>query len=342
MPFLLRLSVYFHFLPNRAYIILFSFLLWTYALSILTGRKGRKKFMKHSSKAVSGIVIGWIACVSLLFGNTLTHHISHEENEKDRESQIQDMASEIISGGNPTFLVHADDLPVEGEEEEDTKAAGKDPRSDLSDPSPDPASPSNGPDSLPEDPSGSSSYPADPSVSSFGTEATASGDPSSEDTEEETAADTSRESRTPTASSSSGSEEYTLISYGTLLIPSIDCDLPLWDGAGKVELRYGVGRMPLSCEAGEKGNLVIFGHRMKKKGSIFNRLGEVSYGDAVIVNRNGRSFTYIVDQIEVIEPSLLSRYIAMGEGEKRITLITCTPTGVGSHRLLVIGHLSSS
>ena len=305
--------------------------------------------MKHSSKIVSGIVIGWIACVSLLFGNTLTHHISHEENEKDRESRMQDMASEIASGGNPTFLVQADDLPVEGEEEEDTKAAGKDPLSDPPDPSPDLASPSSYPDSPSESSSGPSEdasdpseAPADPSFSSSGTEATASEDSSSEETEEETAAETSRESLVSETSPSSGSEEYTLISYGTLLIPSIDCELPLWDGAGKVELRYGVGRMPLSCEAGEKGNLVIFGHRMKKKGSIFNRLDEVSYGDAVIVNRDGHTFTYIVDQIEVIEPSLLSRYIAMGEGEKRITLITCTPTGVGSHRLLVIGHLSSS
>ncbi|MBO7563585.1 MAG: class D sortase [Clostridiales bacterium] len=295
--------------------------------------------MKHSSKIVSGIVIGWIACVSLLLGNTLTHHISHEENEKDRESQMQDMASEIASGGNPTFLVHADDLPVEGEEEEDAEDTGKDPLTDPSDSSSDHASPFSSHGNPSESPSGPSEDPSDPYS---GTEATASNDPSSEDTEEETAAGTSRESRTPTTSSSSGSEEYTLISYGRLLIPSIDCELPLWDGAGKIELRYGVGRMPLSCEAGEKGNLVIFGHRMKKKGSIFNRLDEVSYGDAVIVNRDGRSFTYIVDQIEVIEPSLLSRYIAMGEGEKRITLITCTPTGVGSHRLLVIGHLSSS
>ena len=260
---------------------------------------------------------------------------------------MQDMASEIASGGNPTFLVHADDLPVEGEEE-DTKA-GKDPLTDPSDSSPDHVSPFGGPDDpsenpagSSEDPSGFSEDPADPSVPSSGTETHVSDDSASEDSEEETTVDTSRESRTPTISPSTDSGEYTLISYGTLLIPSIDCELPLWDGAGKIELRYGVGRMPLSCEAGEKGNLVIFGHRMKKKGSIFNRLDEVSYGDAVTVNRNGRSFTYIVDQIEVIEPSLLSRYIGMGEGEKRITLITCTPVGVGSHRLLVIGHLASS
>lgn len=288
--------------------------------------------MKHSSKLFPGIIIGWIACVSLLFGSTLTHHISHEENEKDRESKIQDMASEIGSGGNPTFLVSEDDLPVEGEEE-DIRAHEK-----------------TAPDVPSEAPSGSielSGSAFDPEGSSFGSETSVSEEPEADDLEEEelqeeTAMGTAQETHEPSASPSTTSEEYTLVSYGTLLIPSIDCELPLWDGAGKIELRYGVGRMPLSCEAGEKGNLVIFGHRMKKKGSIFNRLDEVSSGDAITVNRNGRSFTYIVDQTEVIEPSELSRYIAMGEGEKRITLITCTPTGVGSHRLLVIGHLSSS
>ena len=288
--------------------------------------------MKHSSKLFPGIIIGWIACVSLLFGSTLTHHISHEENEKDRESKIQDMASEIGSGGNPTFLVSEDDLPVEGEEE-DIRAHEK-----------------TAPDVPSEAPSGSielSGSASDPEGSSFGSETSVSEEPEADDLEEEelqeeTAMGTAQETHEPSASPSTTSEEYTLVSYGTLLIPSIDCELPLWDGAGKIELRYGVGRMPLSCEAGEKGNLVIFGHRMKKKGSIFNRLDEVSSGDAIIVNRNGCSFTYIVDQTEVIEPSELSRYIAMGEGEKRITLITCTPTGVGSHRLLVIGHLSSS
>ncbi len=136
---------------------------------------------------------------------------------------------------------------------------------------------------------------------------------------------------------------YSLRPYGTIRIPSIDCELPLWDGAGKVELRYGTGRMPLSAEAGSPGNLVIFGHRMKRYGSIFNRLGEVSIGDSILIERNGSTYTYAVDRIETVEPSELSLYIDMEKegdgGSCRITLITCTPTGVGSHRLVVIGHI---
>lgn len=136
-----------------------------------------------------------------------------------------------------------------------------------------------------------------------------------------------------------------LRAYGTISIPSIGCELPLWDGAGKVELRYGAGRMPGSGEAGEPGNLVIFGHRMRRYGSLFNRLGEVSIGDSIIIERAGQAFTYTVDSIETIEPSSLSAYIgAEKEGDPgscRITLITCTPIGVGSHRLVITGHLAS-
>ena len=136
-----------------------------------------------------------------------------------------------------------------------------------------------------------------------------------------------------------------LRAYGTISIPSIGCELPLWDGAGKVELRYGAGRMPGSSEAGAPGNLVIFGHRMRRYGSIFNRLGEVSIGDSIVIEHSGQAFTYTVDAIDTVEPSSLSAYIGMeNEGDSgscRITLITCTPIGVGSHRLVITGHLAS-
>ncbi len=142
----------------------------------------------------------------------------------------------------------------------------------------------------------------------------------------------------------SESPTYTLTSYGTVSIPSIGLELPVWDGAGVIELRYGAGRMPLSCEAGHPGNLVIFGHRMRRYGSIFNRLGEVSIGDSITIFRNESSFTYVVDKTVTIEPSEISCYISREDAGDTcaITLITCTPVGVGTQRLLVIGHLSGS
>lgn len=142
-----------------------------------------------------------------------------------------------------------------------------------------------------------------------------------------------------TSSSTEAEDGYTLVAYGTILIPSIDCELPLLDGAGVVELRYGAGRMPLSADAGELGNLVIFGHRMKQYGSLFNRLGEVELGSHILVSHGGESYEYVVDEILTISPADLSRYIQNEGDSSRITLVTCTPTGVGSHRLILRGHL---
>lgn len=141
-------------------------------------------------------------------------------------------------------------------------------------------------------------------------------------------------------STPSVSNSYTLTAYGTISIPSIDCDLPLWVGAGTVELRYGAGWMPLSAEPGQSGNCVIFGHRMKRYGSLFNRLGEVQIGDRVYLDHNGERFTYIIDQVLTIDPSELSFHMQNEGDPSRITLVTCTPIGVGSHRLILTGHLS--
>lgn len=201
-----------------------------------------------------------------------------ENNEEQRAAIVSDMVSDIKQNSEQTFVVNIDELPVEGDEEDEL----------ILD---EPVAPS-------------------------------------EEEPEETESDSGD-------NSSSGS--YNLTSYGTISIPSIDLELPIWEGAGKIELRYGAGRMPTSASAGTEGNLVIFGHRMKKYGSMFNRLGEVQVGDNIDITTGNGSITYIVDEVIEISPSELSYYIGVSDGV-RITLITCTPVGVGSHRLLVIGH----
>ena len=134
--------------------------------------------------------------------------------------------------------------------------------------------------------------------------------------------------------------DYTLNAIGTISIPSIDSKIPLYQGAGKVELRYGAGHNPATAMPGTSGNCVIYGHRMKKYGLLWNRLGEVKAGDSITITIGDDSYTYTVDQTVTIEPSQISEYINADDGSVKITLITCTPTGVGSHRLLVIGHIS--
>ncbi|MBR5975926.1 MAG: class D sortase [Clostridiales bacterium] len=263
--------------------------------------------MARRRNAYFGILVFWIGGTILVLTIALSSRCRRHELEERRDDQVRNMLSEIAENSESTFIVDPDVLPVAGEEDdwsgyEDFSSAETKSASDFSDISGE---------------SGSS-------ISEHGSEST-----------------TIHES--PTDADSSGSE-YTLTAYGTISIPSIGCEIPLWDGAGTIELRYGAGRMPLSCEAGKPGNLVILGHRMRRDGSLFNRLGQVVIGDSISILRNGNTFTYQVDEIETIEPSRLSYYMHLEEEGPacRITLITCTPIGVGTHRLLVIGHLVSS
>ncbi len=275
----------------------------------------RKKHIK------SGILVIWCGGMFLIICIAFSRSCRRQTLENRREDQVRDMVEQIELGGGVTFVVDVDALPVAGEEEEWPEAdpyttSRLSPEGISEDPS---ENPSEDPS---EDPSNGSA--SDPLSSEQG-----SGTPQID---------------SPDSSETSENTEYTLTAYGTISIPSIECEIPLWDGAGVVELRYGAGRMPLSCEAGESGNLVIFGHRMRRDGSLFNRLGQVVIGDTITILRNGNSYTYQVDTIETIEPSRLSYYMHLEEDGAacRITLITCTPIGVGTHRLVVIGHLVSS
>ena len=93
---------------------------------------------------------------------------------------------------------------------------------------------------------------------------------------------------------------------------------------------------------GQEGNFVVLGHRMKTYGLLFNRLGEVVLDDEIVITMlDGTVYTYVVDNIiPALDPAELSDYIGIDSGTgKQITLVTCTPTGVGSHRIIIIGHL---
>ena len=137
-------------------------------------------------------------------------------------------------------------------------------------------------------------------------------------------------------------EDVVLTAIGTISIEKVDLYLPLLDGAGVVPLRYGAGRLEGTALPGEEGNCVILGHRMKDFGSLFNRLDEVSIGDVIkISNMENQEMTFLVDELyPMLDPGELGGYISIDSGSgKQITLITCTPTGIGSHRIVIIAHL---
>lgn len=127
---------------------------------------------------------------------------------------------------------------------------------------------------------------------------------------------------------------------GTIEIPSIAQKMVLMCGATKTTLKYGAGWMETSAAPGAAGNCVVLGHRMKAYGRDFNRLDELGEGDTIrITLLTGETYTYTVTGTAVIEPEALADELAARNGGFNITLVTCTPVGVGSERLLVTGEL---
>jgi sortase A len=137
-------------------------------------------------------------------------------------------------------------------------------------------------------------------------------------------------------------DDVVLTALGRISIEKIDLNIPLLDDAGVVPLRYGAGMLEKTALPGEEGNFVVLRHRMKAYGSLFNRLDEVAVGDSVVITTlDNEEFTYIVDNvIPKLDPEELIDYIKIDSGSgKQLTLVTCTPTGVGSHRIIVIAHM---
>jgi LPXTG-site transpeptidase (sortase) family protein len=133
-----------------------------------------------------------------------------------------------------------------------------------------------------------------------------------------------------------------LTAKGKLEIPKISLNLPVLEGTGKVGLRYGAGWFAMSAEPGQPGNCLLFGHRMKARGRLFNRLNELVRGDTVyIADMDAQLYTYtVVDKIEVLPENLFEELYKHTDG-RYLSLITCTPQGVGSHRLIILCEIQS-
>ena len=122
--------------------------------------------------------------------------------------------------------------------------------------------------------------------------------------------------------------------YGVIYIPAIDLKMPLVEGADSYSLRAAAGWLPTSAEMGRAGNCVIFGHRMQTYGRHFNRLGEVQVGDEIkLYSMDETCYTYTVTGTETISPNVLMDTLGSHNEGFCLTLLTSTPTGVGSHRL---------
>lgn len=123
-----------------------------------------------------------------------------------------------------------------------------------------------------------------------------------------------------------------------LRIPCIDSENPVREGVSLGVLADSLGHEPGTAFIGEEGNCVIAGHRNYSFGSFFNRLDEVSIGDQIYVDTEDGSLCYTVFDITVVEPDDLS--ILEDTGEETLTLYTCTPLYLATHRLVIVAKRS--
>lgn len=125
---------------------------------------------------------------------------------------------------------------------------------------------------------------------------------------------------------------------GQLLIPKINVKLPIMNGATLANMKIGAAWMKETTPIGQNGNAAIAAHRSQTKGRFFNRLDEVAVGDEIKIIAEGKEYKYTVFNIVVVEPSDVS--VLKGKrSEQIITLITCTPLKVATHRLIVQARL---
>lgn len=122
---------------------------------------------------------------------------------------------------------------------------------------------------------------------------------------------------------------------GILAIESIDLKLPVVDGVSDAQLKVAVGCVPQTAEIGAVGNAVIAGHRSYSRGKFFNRLDEVAVGDVIeYAPISGVPMSFEVYEILTVEPGDQAAFV-QPQAQADITLLTCTPVRVASHRLLV-------
>ena len=126
---------------------------------------------------------------------------------------------------------------------------------------------------------------------------------------------------------------------GYIEIPEIDCSLPIYHGTEESVLQVAVGHLEWSNlpVGGEGTHCVLSGHRGLPRAKLFTNLDKLAVGDTFLLRVLDEVLTYEVDQILIVEPEQVDA-LGIVPGEDYCTLVTCTPYGINTHRLLVRGH----
>ncbi|MEG2457988.1 MAG: class D sortase [Bacilli bacterium] len=124
---------------------------------------------------------------------------------------------------------------------------------------------------------------------------------------------------------------------GILKIPKIDLKVAVQEGTDDDTLKYAVGHFKETAMPGEVGNFAVAGHRAYTYNKFFSNLDKVELGDKLDILTSKGEYTYKVTSSEVIKPEQVE-VLENEENKETITLITCTPKYVGSHRLVIKGE----
>lgn len=125
---------------------------------------------------------------------------------------------------------------------------------------------------------------------------------------------------------------------GYVEIPSVDMMLPIYHGVGTDILAKGVGHLPETSlpVGGESTHAVLAGHSGMSNARLFTDLPKLEMGDVFYIHIYDRTLTYTVDQIKTVLPTDTAD-LTIVPGQDYVTLVTCVPVTVNSHRLLVRG-----
>lgn len=126
---------------------------------------------------------------------------------------------------------------------------------------------------------------------------------------------------------------------GYIEIPDIHVTLPMYHGTDEAVLQIAVGHLDwTSLPVGGPGShCVLSGHRGLPSARLFTDLDKVELGDTFLLYVLDEVLTYQVDMIHIVEPEEVEE-LMIQEGEDLCTLVTCTPYGINSHRMLVRGR----
>lgn len=126
---------------------------------------------------------------------------------------------------------------------------------------------------------------------------------------------------------------------GYIEIESIGVSLPLYHGTGDAVLQIAIGHLDWTSlpVGGEGSHCVVSGHRGLPRAKLFTDLDKLTVGDLFVMRILDEVLTYEVDQILIVDPHV-TEDLLIEDGKDYCTLVTCTPYGINSHRLLVRGH----